>query len=142
MITNLIGGNPLPIYGDGLYVRDWLNVEDHCTAIDLVVKKGKVGETYLLSGLSKDINNLQIAKKLLNIFQYDISYLRFVKDRPGHDRRYAIDSTKIRRELGWKPKYDFDVYLQKTVEWYKENEWWWRPLKKKAEKLYEKTGQK
>ena len=141
MITNLIENKPLPIYGDGLYVRDWLSVEDHCRAIDFVLKKGKVGETYLVGGLTKDINNLEMAKRLLKIFGKNESFLKFVKDRPGHDRRYAVDWSKIRHELGWKPQHNFDDWLLKTVEWYQKNEWWWRPLKKKAEALYQKTNQ-
>src|SRR3989344_5222886 len=141
-ITNLIDGEQIPIYGDGKYVRDWLYVEDHCRAIDLVVHKGRVGETYLVGGLKKDVNNLNIAKKLLEIFNKDKSSLKFVKDRPGHDRRYAVNWSKISRELGWKPKYDFDKWLLETVNWYKNNELWWRPLKKQSEKLYTRTGQK
>lgn len=141
-ITNLIDTKPVAIYGDGKYVRDWLYVEDHCRAIDVVLKKGKTGETYLVGGLTKDINNLQVTKRLLKIFKLSRSYIKFVKDRPGHDRRYAVDWSKIKKELGWEPKHDFDTWLEKTVEWYKKNEWWWRPLKKKAEELYEKTGQK
>ena len=137
MITNLINDKKLPIYGDGKNVRDWLYVTDHCRAIDLVLKKGKSGETYLVGGQTKDINNLKVAKMLLKIFGKDESYLKFVKDRPGHDRRYVVDWTKIKKELGWKPKYDFETYLTKTVDWYRKNEWWWRPLKKKAEKLYQ-----
>jgi len=140
-ITNLIEGQPIPIYGDGKYVRDWLYVEDHCRAIDAVLNKGRLGETYLVGGLTEDINNLEVAQKLLNIFGKDKANLKFVKDRPGHDRRYAVDWSKIRKELDWKPEFEFDVWLEKTVEWYKANEWWWRPLKKEAEKLYEGTGQ-
>ncbi|HTK03773.1 MAG TPA: dTDP-glucose 4,6-dehydratase [Alphaproteobacteria bacterium] len=135
-ITNLIDKKPTQIYGDGKYVRDWLYVEDHCEAIDLVITKGEIGETYLVGSMIDEINNLEIAKKLLKIFNLNESYIEFVKDRPGHDRRYAIDSTKI-RNLGWEPKHDFDTWLVKTVDWYKNNEWWWRPLKQKAEKLYE-----
>ena len=142
MITNLIDDKPLPIYGDGKYVRDWLYVEDHCRAIDAVLTKGKVGETYLVGGLTEDINNLEVAKKLLKLFGKDESYLKFVKDRAGHDRRYAVDWGKIKRELGWKPLYGFDEWLVRTVDWYKKNEQWWRPLKRQAEALYEKTGQK
>lgn len=142
MITNLIDGEKLPIYGDGKFVRDWLYVEDHCKAIELVIKRGKAGETYLVGGLTKDINNLEVAKKLLEIFGLDESRIKYVKDRPGHDRRYAVDWGKIKRELGWRPEYGFEKWLGETVIWYKENEWWWRPLKKKAEELYEKTGQK
>jgi len=141
MITNLIENKPLPIYGDGLYVRDWLYVRDHCRAIEMVLKKGKVGQTYLVGGLTRDINNLKVAKKLLKIFGKDESFLKFVKDRPGHDRRYAVSWNKIKRELGWRPAYNFDQWLLETVEWYKENLWWWQPLKKKAEALYQKTKQ-
>jgi len=141
MITNLIENKPIPIYGDGLYVRDWLYVEDHVRAIDLVLKKGQIGETYLVGGLTRDLSNLDVARKLLRIFGKDESYIRFVKDRPGHDRRYAVDWSKIRVELGWSPKYDFDTYLVKTVDWYKKNKWWWKPLKKRAERLYQETGQ-
>jgi dTDP-glucose 4,6-dehydratase len=141
-ITNLIEGEPIPLYGDGKYVRDWLFVEDHCRAIDLVINKGKVGETYLVGGLTEDINHLEVAEKLLQIFKLGKENLKFVKDRPGHDRRYAVDWSKIDKELGWKPEFGFDEWLEKTVDWYKKNEWWWRPLKEEAEKLYEKTGQK
>lgn len=143
MITNLIDGKPVPIYGDGLYVRDWLYVEDHCRAIDAVLKKGISGETYMVGGLTTDISNLEIGRKLLKIFRKnEKSNIKYVKDRPGHDRRYAINWSKAKRELGWRPMYNFDTWLEKTVEWYKDNEWWWRPLKAKAEELYEKTGQK
>lgn len=143
MITDLIDGVPVKIYGDGKYVRDWLHVEDHCRAIDFVIRKGRVGETYLVGSASCEVNNLEIAKKLVKIFGKDEKrYIKFVKDRPGHDRRYAIDWTKL-KELGWKPKYfDFDRGLSETIRWYRENEWWWRPLKKESERLYEKTGQK
>lgn len=141
MITNLIDGGSAQIYGDGKYVRDWLYVEDHCQAIDLVLRKGKIGETYLVGGLTEDINNLEIVKRLLKILGKDASVIKFVKDRPGHDRRYAVDWGKIKKELGWKPKYDFDTLLVKTVDWYRENEWWWRPQKARAEALYKKTGQ-
>jgi dTDP-glucose 4,6-dehydratase len=140
-ITNLIDGQKLPIYGDGKYVRDWLYVDDHIRAIELVLKKGVVGETYLVGSMVREVNNLKFAKKLLKIFNLDQSYLSYVPDRRGHDRRYAIDSTKIRK-LGWKPKYDFDTWLIKTVDWYKDNQWWWRPLKPKAEKFYGRTKRK
>lgn len=142
MITNLIDGEKVKIYGDGLYVRDWLYVEDHAKAIEAVLMKGKVGETYLVGGLTEDINNLEIAKRLNKIFGKDENDIDFVKDRPGHDRRYAVDWTKIKGELGWEPKFGFDEWLKATVEWFRQNEWWWRPLKAEAERLYEKTGQK
>lgn len=142
MITNLIDGEKPPIYGDGKYVRDWLYVEDHARAIELVIQKGRIGETYLVGGLTEDINNLEVAGKLNKIFGKSVDFINFVKDRPGHDRRYAVDWTKINKELGWKPLFSFDKYLEKTVDWYRKNEWWWRPLKSKAEALYIKTGQK
>ena len=141
MITDLIDGSEVKIYGDGLNIRDWLYVEDHVRAIDLVIKDGKVGETYLVGGMSEDVSNIEVAKMLLKIFNKDASAIKFVKDRLGHDRKYAVDWTKINKELGWKPEHDFDEWLGKTVNWYKENEWWWRPLKKKSEELYQKTGQ-
>lgn len=140
-ITNLIDEKEIPIYGDGKYVRDWLHVIDHCRAIDLVINKGKVGGNYLVGGQKKDLNNLAIAKKLLKTFTKDNNCLKFVKDRSGHDRRYAVNWRKINKELGWVPKYSFDKWLGETVNWYKENEWWWRPLKQKAETLYKTTGQ-
>ncbi len=143
-ITNVIEGKKIPIYGDGLYVRDWLYVEDHCRAIDLVLQKGKIGETYCVGGLTEDINNLEVAKKILKILGKDESSIEFVKDRPGHDRRYAINWTKIKTELGWQPQYDFDTWLEKTVAWYKENQWWWKDIKSGTYKeYYEKQyGQK
>jgi dTDP-glucose 4,6-dehydratase len=142
MITNLIDGGEILLYGDGKYVRDWLYVEDHARVIEAVILKGKIGETYCAGGLTEDINNLEVAHKLLKLFGFGEEKIKFVKDRPGHDRRYAVDWTKINKELGWEPKHDFDTWLEKTVDWYKNNEWWWRPLKEKAEALYEKTGQK
>ena len=141
-ITNLIEGEKIPIFGDGKDVRDWLYVDDHCRAIEIVLRKGKSGQTYLVGGLTKDINNLKVAKKLLDIFGKRESSIKFVKDRLGHDRRYAVDWSKAKKELNWKPKHNFDRWLEKTVEWYKNNEWWWKPLKEQAEILYEETGQK
>jgi len=138
LITNLINGQKLPIYGDGLYVRDWLYVEDHCRAIDVVLQEGKVGETYVVGGQSEDVNNLTIAKLLLKIFGLDDSFLEFVKDRPGHDRRYAVDWGKIKKELGWQPEHNFEERLTETVEWYKKNEWWWKPIKEQSESIYKK----
>lgn len=144
-ITNLIEGKKIPIYGDGKYVRDWLYVEDHCIAIDLILHKRSLaakGETYLIGGQTEEINNLEVAKKLLKIFGLSESSIKYVKDRSGHDRRYAVDWSKAKKELNWKPKHNFDRRLEKTVEWYKSNEWWWKPLKEQAEILYEETGQK
>ena len=128
-ITNLIEGKKVPVYGDGLYVRDWLYVEDHCKAIDAILQKGKIGETYFIGGLTEDINNLSVVKKILKIMGKDESAIDHVKDRPGHDRRYAIDWSKINKELGWKPERNFDDYLKITVDWYSKNQDWWRRLK-------------
>lgn len=141
MITNLIGGENIKIYGDGLYVRDWLYVEDHCRAIEDVLTKGKAGETYLVGGMSGDVNNLAIAKQLLEIFGFGENKIQFVKDRPGHDRRYAVDWSKIHQTLGWEPEHSFEDWLEETVNWYRQNEAWWRPLKTEAEAMYQKTGQ-
>ncbi|MEJ2348121.1 MAG: dTDP-glucose 4,6-dehydratase, partial [Patescibacteria group bacterium] len=144
-ITNVIDGKKIPIYGDGKYVRDWLHVEDHCRAIDMILQKkslGQKGETFLIGGTTDDINNLEVAKRILKVFGKNDSMIKFVKDRSGHDRRYAVDWSKAKKELNWKPKHNFDTWLVRTVEWYRENEWWWRPLKEESEKLYEKTGQK
>ena len=128
-ITNIIEGKKVPVYGDGLYVRDWLYVEDHCKAIDLILQKGKVGETYLIGGLSEDISNLDIVKRILKIMGKEESQIEFVKDRPGHDRRYAIDWSRINQELGWQPEHNFDEYLKITVDWYKNNQEWWKRIK-------------
>jgi len=113
MITNLIEGQPVPLYGDGKYVRDWLFVDDHARAIDLVVHKGKVGETYLVGGMTENINHLQVARRVLKLMHKPESDIKFVKDRPGHDRRYAVDWSKINKELGWQPEFDFDTWLAK-----------------------------
>ena len=128
-ITNILEGKKVPVYGDGLYVRDWLYVLDHCEAIDLIIQKGRVGETYLIGGLTQDISNIEIVKKIIKYMNKTENDIEYVKDRPGHDRRYAIDWTKINKELGWSPKHSFDEALQATIEWYKENENWWRKLK-------------
>ena len=130
-ITNVLEGKKVPIYGDGLYVRDWLYVEDHCRAIDLVIAKGKVGETYLI-GTDSDMANIDLVKKLLSIMGKDEKMIEYVADRPGHDRRYAIDSAKIKNELGWKPVFDLEEALDATVTWYKSNASWWQKLKDKS----------
>ena len=136
MITNLIDGENIKVYGDGLYVRDWLHVKDHCRAIDVILQKGRVGSTYLVGGMSDDINNLEVAKLILQYMGAGEDKIEFVKDRPGHDRRYAVDWGKIKQELGWQPEHNFQDWLKETVEWYKQNEAWWRPLKAAAEKIY------
>ncbi|MDP3758674.1 MAG: dTDP-glucose 4,6-dehydratase, partial [Candidatus Daviesbacteria bacterium] len=123
-ITNLLANKKVPVYGDGLYVRDWLYVEDHCSAIELVLEKGQIGETYCIGG-GNQISNLDLTKKILEALGKDESMIEHVADRPGHDRRYAIDASKI-KALGWSPKHSFDEALIKTIEWYKQNKAWWR----------------
>jgi len=138
-ITNLLEGKKIPVYGDGLYVRDWLYVEDHCRAIDLILQKGKTGETYCVGGLTEDISNLEVIKKIIKLLGKNESYIEFVKDRLGHDRRYALDWSKIKNELGWQPLHNFDERLEKTVNWYKENQDWWKRVKNgEYQKYYEK----
>lgn len=137
-VTNLLEEHKVPVYGDGLHVRDWLYVEDHCRAIDLILGKGKVGETYLVGGLTEDISNLEIVKKIFKIMGKGEEMMEYVKDRPGHDRKYSVDWSKINKELGWKPAFDFDTYLQKTVDWYKQNQDWWKHVKSgEYQKYYE-----
>lgn len=135
-ITNVLENKKIPVYGDGLYTRDWLYVEDHCRAIDLVLQKGKVGETYCVGGLTEDINNLSVVKKILKILGKEEDSLEYVKDRLGHDRRYAIDWNKIKTELSWEPLHDFDNWLEETVRWYKENTSWWKKVKSGEYKDY------
>ena len=140
-ITNVLEGKKVPVYGDGLYVRDWLYVGDHCRAIDLVIAKGKVGETYLI-GTDSDIANIDLIKKLLAIMGSDEKMIEYVADRPGHDRKYAIDAAKIKNELGWKPLFDLEEALGATVAWYKNNKSWWQKLKNKSYMDYYKKQYK
>lgn len=128
-ITNILEGKKVPVYGDGMNVRDWLYVEDHCRAIDTVLSRGRIGETYCIGGMTEDISNLQVVLKILGLLGKDDSSIEYVADRPGHDRRYALDWSKIKRELGWQPLHDFDTWLGKTVEWYQGNEEWWKKPK-------------
>ncbi len=138
-ITNLLEGKKIPIYGDGLYVRDWLYVEDHARAIDAVLNNGRIGETYVVGGLTEDISNLDVAKKIIHLLGMSDDMIEFVADRPGHDRRYAVDWSKIKTELGWQPLHGFDEWLEKTVNWYRDNEMWWRDVKDgEYKKYYEK----
>ncbi len=127
-ITNLIEGKKVPVYGDGMLVREWLHVDDHARAIDAVLRRGVLGESYNI-GTGDRLPNIEITKKLLALLGKDESSIEHVKDRPGHDRRYALNSQKIRRELGWEPKIGFDEGLATTVEWFKANEAWWKPIK-------------
>ena len=128
-VSNLLEGKKAPVYGDGLYVRDWLYVTDYCRGIDLVLRQGKSGETYCIGGLTEDIANLAVVKKILKIMGKNEAQIEFVTDRPGHDRRYALDWTKAKRELGYQPEYDFDTYLAATVKWYTDHPEWWQKVK-------------
>ena len=126
-ITNALNDKPLPIYGSGKAVRDYLFVEDHCSAIDMILQKGKDGKTYCIGGDSEK-NGIEIADAILKLLQKDESLKRFVEDRKGHDMRYAMDHSKITRELDWKPSVTFEEGLSKTIEWYKQNDAWWKRI--------------
>ncbi len=131
-ITNLLNGKPIPIYGSGLNVRDWLHVEDHCRAIEAILRYGKAGETYCIGG-NQESSNLDLAKRLVRLMGRDeTSSITFVEDRKGHDLRYAIDASKISRELGWKPRYTLEDGLRQTVAWFEANRAWWEPLLQRA----------
>ncbi len=127
-VTNLIEGKKVPLYGDGGNVRDWLHVADHCRAIDAIIQKGKIGETYCVGGNSEKTNK-EITYKILELMEKNEESIEFVKDRLGHDRRYAIDFGKIKKELGWEPEIDFETGIKMTVSWYKNNEEWWKNIK-------------
>lgn len=128
-VTNLIEGKKVPLYGDGLNIRDWLHVRDHCEAILTVLEKGREGEVYNVGG-NNELTNRQITETILREMNkpWD-EYVTYVKDRPGHDRRYAIDASKIKRELGWEPRFRFNTAIKDTIQWYRDNEKWWRAIK-------------
>jgi dTDP-glucose 4,6-dehydratase len=130
MITNLLGNKPIPVYGKGMNVRDWLFVEDNCSAIDLILHKGRPGEAYNVGG-NAERRNIEIAKRVLELMGKDEGFITYVTDRPGHDYRYGLDTSKIEREFGWRPSVDMETGLEKTVDWYRNNEWWWWPLKER-----------
>jgi dTDP-glucose 4,6-dehydratase len=129
-ITNAIDGEPLPVYGDGLNVRDWLHVEDNCTGIDLVLREGVPGEVYNIGG-GNEVQNLALTRRILELLGKGEDLIRYVADRPGHDRRYAVDCTKL-RALGWRPEVPFEAGLARTVQWYCDHPEWWRPIKSGA----------
>ena len=131
MTSNGMEGKDLPIYGNGKNIRDWLYVSDHCQAIDLVLRNGKPGGVYNVGGHNERTNN-EIVHLIVDNLGISEDHIKYVKDRLGHDKRYAIDPTKIETELGWKPEYTFDTGIVKTIDWYKDNEAWWKPLKAKA----------
>jgi dTDP-glucose 4,6-dehydratase len=126
-ITNAIDGEPLPVYGDGLNVRDWLYVEDNCEGVDLVLREGEPGQVYNIGG-GHEVDNLTLTRRILELLDADPELIRYVADRPGHDRRYSIDCARL-RGLGWSPSTSFDDGLAATVAWYRDHEEWWRRLK-------------
>jgi dTDP-glucose 4,6-dehydratase len=126
-VTNALDERPLPLYGDGLHVRDWLHVEDHCRAIDLLIARGTPGEVYNIGG-GNDVQNVDLTHRILALTGRPASLIQPVVDRTGHDRRYALDTARL-RALGWRPEVPFEEGLAATVAWYRDNEWWWRPIK-------------
>lgn len=138
MISNALEDKKLPIYGDGKNIRDWLHVYDHCQAIDLVMHEGVLGEVYNIGG-NNEKQNIEIVKLILNELDKDESLIEFVTDRLGHDRRYAIDSSKIQNDLGWKPKYTFETGIRETINWYLDNQEWINQVKSgEYQQYYEK----
>ncbi|MBW7994963.1 MAG: dTDP-glucose 4,6-dehydratase [Candidatus Glassbacteria bacterium] len=135
MITNVMEGRRLPVYGDGLHVRDWIYVTDHCRALMAALERGKAGEVYNIGGVH-ELPNLEVVRAIVRAAGADESLIEFVTDRPGHDRRYAIDSSKARRELGWRPEVDLDEGIERTIAWYEENRQWWERIKSGAYREY------
>jgi dTDP-glucose 4,6-dehydratase len=138
IISNALDDIELPVYGDGLNIRDWIHVADHCEAINVVLHKGKEGNVYNVGG-ENERTNIEIVKLILKVLGKPETLIKYVKDRPGHDRRYAIDSTKLRQELGFTPHTDFAQGMEETVKWYKDNRVWWERIKSGAYLEYYKT---
>jgi dTDP-glucose 4,6-dehydratase len=126
-VLNALAGDPLPVYGDGMQVRNWIFVEDFCAGIDLVLERGEAGEAYNVGG-PDELPNIEVVKTILSLTGRDESLIEYVTDRPGHDRRYSLGSEKA-RELGWEAQVGFEEGLRRTVEWYRDNEWWWGPIR-------------
>jgi dTDP-glucose 4,6-dehydratase len=136
MIINTLNGKKLPVYGDGLNVRDWIYVLDHNYAIETVLEKGKIGEVYNI-GAKNEMTNIEIVRLILKHLGKGDEMIEYVKDRPGHDRRYAIDNTKIETDLGWTPEFSFESAIGETIDWYLNNkEWWQRIISGEYEKYY------
>lgn len=141
-ITNLIEDTTVPIYGDGAQVRDWLYVQDHCSAIDAVIANGPNQQTYLVGGLQKEYSNLDIARMIVALMNKNEDAVEFITDRPGHDRRYSVNWQKIHSDFGWQPSVSLEEGLRKTIEWYKQNQDWWKPLKKQQQAYFSQQYQK
>jgi dTDP-glucose 4,6-dehydratase len=138
-ITNLLTGQKIKVYGKGLNFRDWLHVEDHCSAIEAILIKGKIGETYCVGGLKKGTSNIDLVKTILTIMDKTEKDIEYVADRPAHDN-YAVNWDKINKELGWKPKYDLESGLEQTIDWYAQNQDWYQDTKHEAEEFYKKLN--
>ncbi len=138
-ITNLLNGDKVKVYGEGLNFRDWLHVEDHCRAIEAILLKGKIGETYCIGGLKKGTSNIDLVKTMLKIMGKTEDDIEYVADRPAHDN-YAVSWDKISKELGWKPKYDLESGLKQTIDWYTQNQEWYQETKEEAEAFYKKLN--
>jgi dTDP-glucose 4,6-dehydratase len=138
-ITNALDDRPVPLYGDGLNVRDWLHVSDNCRALDLIIEAGTPGEVYNVGG-GNHVKNVDLTRRILQLLGKPESLIQPVADRPGHDRRYSVDTAKL-HALGWQPRINFEQGLEDTVSWYRQNEWWWRPIKEgdSAFQAYYKT---
>jgi dTDP-glucose 4,6-dehydratase len=134
-ILNALHEDPLPVYGDGLQVRNWLYVEDFCRGIYTVLMKGRAGEAYNVGG-PDECENIEVVKRILALTGRDASLIEYVKDRPGHDRRYSLSSDKLREELGWEPQVRFAEGIERTVRWYEDNEWWWEPIRSGEYRAY------
>lgn len=135
-ITNILDGTPVPVYGDGLNIRDWLFVEDHCIAIEKILFDATPQSTYVVGGLQKDISNLELIKLVLSLMGKSEDQIEFIKDRPGHDRKYSVDWRKINTDLGWEPSVTLEEGLKRTIQWFTDNQDWWRPLKEKNREYF------
>jgi dTDP-glucose 4,6-dehydratase len=134
-VTNLIEGKKIPLYGNGENIRDWIHVDDHNAGVELIIKNGRIGETYCLGG-GNELTNMELTRKILDIMGFADDMIEPVKDRPGHDLRYAIEFSKAKKELGWEPKIDFDAGLRATIDWYRDNKDWWQRIKSGEYKEY------
>ncbi|PIY79875.1 MAG: dTDP-glucose 4,6-dehydratase [Candidatus Pacebacteria bacterium CG_4_10_14_0_8_um_filter_43_12] len=136
-IANILENQPVPIYGDGNQIRDWLFVKDHCAAIEQILLNGAAGSTYLVGGLQKDVSNLELVKMILHLMGKTESQIKYVTDRPGHDKKYSVDWSKIHTDLGWSPSVTLEEGLQQTIDWYTTHRAWWQELKAKNQRYFQ-----